>query len=238
MVHILGAVALAGLLLTPARLAAQETDTRNTEPPPPLARESTNKDVQDAKRFHPLMREMEELLQAGKFDELLQRVEKIRDIAKENPRFMALIERAIGERKAKLNPMLRKDAGPDATAATPRARIQHLRLAAEQLKLAGLDQLADQTRAQIGRIEAEAKQQEARRQQAQRQQAQRQQAGNPCDSCPDGTAAIKAEMSKLRRELEDLRNQLRHLKADAAAKPGPLPPVPPPHRMPPMEQPQ
>lgn len=214
------------------KLAAQDLDTRQPTPPAPPRGRDTAKEAPEALRIQPMLREMEELLRAGKLDEVLERAARIRDVAKDNPRIMNLIERAMGERNPKPDAAQRKPAGPDAAGPQPRVKIQHLREAAEHLNAAGYEKLADQARAEIGRIETDARRQHARRQQAEREQAASRETG------PDANAAIKAEIKQLHRELEDLRNQLRHLKADAAPQHAPLPPKPPLPPNPPMERPQ
>jgi hypothetical protein len=157
---------------------------------------------------------------------------------------MALIQRAIGERKAKPDAKPHPSGGPGDADSSPRARIQHLHAAAAQLDAAGCPKLADQTRAEIGNIEADAKRQEAKRRElmrleAERNKAERHQVEASRDGGPDANAAMKSELGKLHREIEDLRNQLRHLKADAAPKQAPMPPpVPPPGPMPPGVPPQ
>lgn len=231
-----GALALGGLLMIPMNLTAQETDKRQTQPVEPHQREAA-KDTPNAKRFQPILREMEELLQAGKFDEILQRIERIRNIAKDNPQVMDLIGRAMGEHKQKSNAARPNMEGPGEADPAPRARIQHLRVAAEHLNAAGYEKLADQARAAIGRITADAQHQQAERQQAERRQAERRQAESARAGGPEANSAMKEEMNKLQRELEDLRNQLRHLKADAAPQFTPKPPLPPKHATPPPEQP-
>ena len=210
------------------KLTAQDLDNRPAEPAPPRGRETAN-NTPEALRIQPMLREMEELLRAGKLDEVLERAARIRDIVKDNPRLMKLIERAMSERKPKPDAAPQKPAGPDAAGPPPRVKIQHLHEAAEHLNAAGFEKLADQARAEIGRIQTDARRQHARRQQAEREQAASRETG------PDANAAIKAEIKQLHRELEDLRNQLRHLKADAAPQHAPLPPKPP---NPPMERPQ
>jgi DNA repair exonuclease SbcCD ATPase subunit len=221
---IAGTLALGGFLLGPLKLAAQDIDNRPAEPAPPRQREAT-KEAPEALRIQPMLREMEELLRAGKLDEVLERAARIRDVAKDNPRLMNLIERAMGERNPKPDTAQQKPAEPGAAGPPPRMKIQHLREAAEHLNAAGYEKLADQARAEIGRIEAETK----------RQQTERQHAESSREAGPDANAAIKAEMNQLHRELEDLRNQLRHLKADAAHQRGSLPQKPP---NPPLEQPR
>jgi len=284
---IAGTIALGGFLLGPLWLAAQDIDNRQPpQPAPPRERDTAN-DTPEALRIQPMLREMEELLRAGKLDEVLERAARIRDIAKDNPRIMNLIERAMGERNPKPDAAQRKPAGPDAAGPPPRVRIQHLREAAEHLNAAGFEKLADQARAEIGRIETDARRQQARREQARREQAGRQQAGREQarreqagreqagreqagreqagrqqagreqagrqqarreqaerqqaasrETGPDANAAIKEEMNQLHQELQDLRNQLRRLKADAAPQHVPLPPKPPLPPNPPMEGPQ
>lgn len=228
---ICGTVALGAWILNPTGLAGQDLETRRDEPAPPPPRErQADKETPDALRLQPMLREMEELLRAGKFDEVLQRAERVRDVAKDNPRVMALIERAMGERKSKRESAPRDAASPGEAEQRPRVKIQHLREAADHLNAAGYEKLAALARAEIGRIEAA-----ARRQQAERQQAQRR-----GDSSPDSNTAMKAELEQLRREMQELRNQLRRLKADAAPQHPPMPPhqnQPPPPK-PPLERPQ
>lgn len=102
----------------------------------------------------------------------------------------------------------------------PQAKIQQLRVAAMNLKAAGLHQLAQQTQAEITRLEADAKREAMER----KQQAQQK---NGTEPRPEAAAAMKADMDKLRHETEELRNQLRRLKAEAATKDAPPPPANP-----------
>jgi F0F1-type ATP synthase delta subunit len=48
-----------------------------------------------------MLRELDELLRAGKLDEVLEPAARIREVAKNNPRIMNLIDRAMAERKSK-----------------------------------------------------------------------------------------------------------------------------------------
>jgi len=118
---ILGVVALGGLLLHPIRLAAQENDNRQRpsrereggdRQAQPREREGANAAPQ-VERIQPMIGEIDQLLRAGKFDEILQQVERFRNVAKDNPQVMAMIQRVLGEQKSNPGTAPQRAAGPD-----------------------------------------------------------------------------------------------------------------------------
>jgi protein subunit release factor A len=108
---------------------------------------------------------------------------------------------AKAEHKPKIQDERRKDAQPGQPI-PPRARIEHLKQAAEHLQAAGYVEQAEKARQEIGRI-VEQVSREAK---------------------PDINAGMKEEMNKLRKEMEELRQQIRRMKAEVAPKHDPAPP--------------
>ena len=210
----LATAVLSGFLLHPLRLAAQDVDTRPGAPvPPPPPAQLERGAVRDGgavMRPQLIMRQLVELLRAGKYDEARQLAERISAAAKDNPQVAALIERAKGNRHPQTDE--RKLAEPAAAGPPLRMKIQHLREAADHLNAAGYEKMANLARVEIQRIEADAKHQEA--------EVRR-------DAGQETNPSMKAELDNLRREIEELRNQLRHLKADGTPKPAPERPSPP-----------
>lgn len=84
----------------------------------------------------------------------------------------------------------------------PRARIHHLKQAAEALAAAGYPDHADKARKEISRLEEQArKEDQSRRGEGSREKE------------------MNGEIARLRKEMEELRQQVRRLKAEAVKKP-------------------
>lgn len=86
----------------------------------------------------------------------------------------------------------------------PRARIHHLQRAAEALAAAGYPDHADKARKEISRLEEQARKEEGSRR-------------NEANRAKDWSG----EVARMRKEMEELRQQVRRLKAEMAKKPEP-----------------
>ena len=208
---ILGTLAIGGFLMNPSQLSAQEPGNREPQPGPPH-RHGAPGDAPEARRPQPerLMQKIAELHRAGKHDEARQLQERIRRAAADgNPRVEGRPEAPPVERKPQPQADERKMPTPPKAGPPAQDRIRHLREAAEHLKAAGFEKQSAQARAEIARIEAENRPKEDE---------------CCCDEGSKANAAIKEELNKLRREMEELRGQVRRLSAEATPKHAPQSP--------------
>lgn len=153
------------------------------------------------------MGQVQALRQAGKHDEARQLEMRVRAAMGDRAQAGRPQDPMKAERKPRIQAERRQDAKPGQPI-PPRAKIQHLKQAADHLQAAGYEDQAAKARQEIGRIAAEARR----------------------DGGADANAGMKEEMTKLRREMEELRNQIRQLKAGAPPKHNPGPPPSPEHR--------
>ena len=208
-----GIIAISSLLLAPTVLKAQENEAQQPEAARQPERQAPP-DAPDAKRVQRMLHELKQLQAAGKPEEARQLAEQIRSEARTNPQLLERVNRAMAERnrqpKSDRKEGRSKQAGPPSE-----VKIQHLREAAEHLKAAGYGEYAAKAREEIGRLEASMRSEKT-------EAARRKQASpRPSDGGP-----VMEELMKLRREMEELRGEVRRMKAQAGPKPD-RPPVRP-----------
>jgi hypothetical protein len=165
-----------------------------------------NNDPQAA-RLRIAMGRVEELRRAGKHEEAQQLAERLRAAGAQRPQ--ANPERNVRQPAIRGQVRERQRATPPARpVAQARVTMQRLSQAAGLLQSAGYPEHAAKVRQEIERIAAEARREAetARTRAADDQEKARREAAEKAD------AGMREEMKKLRREVEELRAQLKKMK--------------------------
>jgi hypothetical protein len=179
-----GALILSGWISS--QLLTAQAPPAPLPPPhlPPPAEAGGHKPGIDPRRMERARGQVNELDRAGKHEEARRLEKRLRD-AQGPPH-----EGRPAMREMKKEGAPKKDARPGPIAPA-RIKMQHLKQAAEHLQAAGYEEYAAKARQEIQRIETEA----------------RREAGKGSE------AGMREEMMKLRKELDELRGQLRMMKA-------------------------
>lgn len=108
---------------------------------------------------------------------------------------------------------------PHAEARGPFVKMMHLKQAAFHLRAAGYEKHADMAQEEINRAEKQIRDEIEKRtkQTVEDRGAKEKKAEKPAEEAKQNQA-IEAEMKKMRREMEELRQQVRRLKAEQGTK--------------------
>lgn len=199
---------LAGFTLSLMPLAANAQEDRPMPPPPGPERPMVRPEQAPGERMRAeVRRERERLMERQAAKENADRREERRLIEdsmeayrRGDPAGAVRMRESIRKpvekrvREAAKKEILRKN---PAQPAPPRVRIQHLRQAAEHLQAAGFPDYADKARKEAERIAEEARKQPKN----------------------DANPELTEKVNKLSRQVEELREQIRRMKADETPKP-------------------
>lgn len=202
-------------------LAAQERGERKPDGPPPHER-NVPRDAPEAAKMREKMGEIARLHRIGKHEEARELAGKIRQKKGANARTHRMMGQAgrMGRPEAG-RVMSPKDGSARQRAETPREKALHLRAAAQHLQAAGYEEQADAANKEMKRIitearsdsEKQAKMKEAADNEAAKKKAAKKEKTKKEAAKPD-SASMRDEMNKMRREMEELREQIAKMKAE------------------------
>lgn len=179
-------------MMSPLTLSAQPNDESRPPRPPEANSEARPERPQDrqadkanreANQNRRKMRRVEELRRAGKHEEAEQLAQRIRKHAGGPPRADATARPGKPQQERMAGP----DGKPGLKKEGPEPRIEHLQIASRHLQAAGYKNLAASAQAEIQKI-IKAKENQTK-----------------------GDPALREEVRQLRREVDELRKQLRRL---------------------------
>lgn len=224
---LVAALVAGALMSTATGLRAQEEPGRPDAPPASDARDNAGK-APEMRQVHRMMREMAELERAGKHDQAQEMGRKIRQIARNHPQVAEALKRAMDkrgpeakkERPERSNRRTDKapERAPERAVQPARMKMQKLRQAAELLQSAGYEEQAAKARAEIGRIEGNVRREEAAERSLKTDKVRGTQAR---PERPGNAAPVMEELRKIHRELDELRADVRRMKAQAGPRPAP-----------------
>jgi hypothetical protein len=214
--------------------SAQEAGPRPGPPPgpPPPRMDGAPKDDPQAMRMRMAMGKVEELRRAGKHEEAKKLADRLRAAGAQRPQ----MERGKNERQPKILGQVRerRHAAPLVRPLVQaRMKMQKLKQAADLLQSAGYPEHAAKARQEIERIAMEARREaEKAKDRAEAEKAKARAEAEKAKDRAEGDkekarreaaekadAGMREEMKKMRRELEELRAQLKKAKAEAEPKP-------------------
>ena len=215
---------LAALVLSTTAIPAFSQDGRPPGPPP-RPEPGHQKERPEAIRSERIRERIRDLHAAGKHDEARQLAERVR-----NARMNHSSRPGMPGRDAK--PAPKRDAPPHPVEAPPVMKIRNLKQAAGLLDAAGYREYAAKAREEGGRIEVEMKRVEEARKRAAEQRKMEDTKHRDAESKKaaemklraeekrraDEAREMREEMNKLRREVEELRGQLRKAKEEGAKR--------------------
>jgi flagellar biosynthesis GTPase FlhF len=231
---------LGALFLSLGTLSLQAQEDRPAPPPPQKERPAPPKDGPEGMRAEKIRQRIKELHDAGKHEEANQMAERMKqahmrmsarptaDRMPRDKREQASGQKADRKENRRPHPKHPEHMGPHSKMGPPPImKIRNLKMAAGLLEAAGYREYADKARHEADRVEAEVRKmleakkhedEKRRAEEAKRRDGEKAKA-EEAKKRPDPAAEMREEMKKLRRELEEVRNQLKKAKAEAESRP-------------------